>query len=1090
MLQHNVHSFDESLHQCRERWILGAVLLLLVPIAFGQVGTASLSGTVTDATGAVVPNAEVTLHSTQGAFTRTVGAGSDGLYVLASLQPGSYELAVHATGFQDYKSGGIELSSGQAATLNVNVVVAGASVEMTVQAVAPVMQTTSASLGTTVNSRQLNSLPLLGGSFLNALTVAPATVPVSPPGTTYNYSPVNQNVMPSVFGQRQKDNDFLMDGVENRDPDFLGVAMYPPPAAIAEMKVDSGVGSSVYGHGSGATVNVVTKSGSDQWHGDAWEFLRNNVLEARSFFVPSLGPYRWNQFGGAMGGPLSIPHVLKRSSAWYVFGYYEGVRIRTASNYTAFLPTAANLAGNLSGLAQIYDPFSTATGANGAQVRNPYPGNVIPTSQLNASSQAIANLLFPSPNLPAGLIPGVNYLNPGAASQNGDQWSGRTDHQFGQHDNFFARYTGANDPSRSVGLPALTTVTQVRVDNAAISDTHVISSSFVVTGRYGLQKTLYHPNTLFPSQLPEASGFNDTFGVVDGHAALPAITIPGYAGASFGVNNNYALQNSFSGDAQKVAGEHTIEFGGSIIHTHFHDVDNSYTNTVFASTETSNFTSSTGAALGSYLLGVPDSAQRLIGTDQDNQATTGYGAYVQDTWRHRRLTLNIGVRYDYATVPVNADGLGTFDTATGQYVWDITNPITNAPANIQRGGIPPERRDFAPRLGIAYALTPRTVIRSSYGIFFNTFGSQYIQGPQGARGNWPFAFPQSLTGLNQGVPTALLPDPFSGNPATTPYYQQVLNVDKNSSRTPYVHEWTYSLQRQLGHDFAIEAAYFGSRGVKLCSQIIDNTAIIPGPGAIQSRQLFPQLAPYIMTNYDEFSSWYEAGSLQLRKHFSHGLQFSVNFTHSKNLNLVDNLSNGGLGGAPTSNPTRFDARKGDAGFDVPNLLVASWTWQIPGRTGNRYLDAVVAHWTASGIVNYRSGLPFMLFLTTDNENIGTVSGRSAEFPELVGNPYDVQPTVRKWFDTSAFAVPARYTIGDVGRNILRTSTLSSTDFSLAKTWPVFETRAVELRGEFFNVFNHANFGYPGTQIGTAQFGAVSSTLNPGRQVQLAAKIHF
>jgi hypothetical protein len=1072
-----------------ERWIFCSALSM-VSIAFAQVGTASLSGTITDATGAVVPNAAVILHSTQGAFTRTVRTGTDGLYVLSSLQPGSYEFSIQAAGFQDQKNVRVELSSGQAATLNVTLTVAGASAQVTVEAVAPVIQNTSASLGTIVNSQQITSLPVLGGSFLNALVVAPATVPVAAPGTTYNYSPVNQNVMPSVFGQRQKDNAFLLDGVENRDPDFLGIPMYPPPAAIAEMKVDSGVGSSVYGHGSGATVNVVTKSGSDRWHGEAWEFLRNNVLEARSFFVPSLGPYRWNQFGGAIGGPLAIPHLLRRDKAWYVFGFYEGVRVRTASNYTAFLPTADNLAGNLSGLPQSYDPYSTTTGANGAQARTPYPGNVIPTSQLNATSLAIAKILMPLPNLAPGLIPGRNYLNPGAAAQNGDQWSARVDHQFGQHDNFFARYSGANNPSSSVGLPALTTVTDVRVDNAVVSDTHILSPTFLVTGRYGLQKTFYHPNTVFPPQLPEQTGLNDIFGVVDGHAALPALTIPGYTGPGFGVNNIYSLQHSFSGDAQKVAGEHTIEFGGGVIHTHIHDVDNSYTSAVFASTQTSNFTSSTGSALASYLIGAPDSAQRLIGTDQDNQTTTAYGAYVQDTWRHRRLTLNIGVRYDYTTVPHNAYGLGTFDTSTGRYVWDITNPLTNAPANIRRGGIPPEKKDFAPRLGIAYTVTPRTVIRTSYGIFFNTFGSQYIQGPQGARGNWPFAFPQLLTGLNQGVPTALLPNPFSGNPPTSPYYQQVLNVDNNSSRTPYVHEWTFSLQRQIGTSLAIEAAYFGSKGVKLCGQIIDNTAIVPGSGPISARQMFPQLAPYILTNFNEFPSSYEAGSLQVKKRLSHGLQFSVAFTHSKNLNMVDNLSNAGLGGAPTSNPTRFDARKGPAGFDVPNLLVASWVWQIPGRTGNRYLDQVVAGWSVSGILNYRSGIPFMVFLTTDNANIGTVSGRSNQYPDLVGNPYDIQPTVAKWFNTAAFAVPARYAIGNVGRNILRTSTLSSTDVSLAKTWPFFEKWSVELRGEFFNVFNHANFGYPGTQIGTAQFGAVSNTLNPGRQVQLAAKIRF
>jgi hypothetical protein len=551
---------------------------------------------------------------------RATKSGTDGAYVLLSLLPGAYELTIHAPGFLDQKESGIELSSGQTATVNLSLKLAGTSTAVTVQDSAPIIQTTSASLGAVVSSAEIKELPLLGGSFLNALVVAPGMVPSPPTGTTYNYSPTNQNVMPSVFGQRQKDNDFLLDGVENRDADFLGVPVYPPIAAIAEMKVDSGVGSSVYGHGSGAAVNVVTKSGTNQWHGDAWEYLRNNVLEARSFFVPSLGPYRWNQFGGAIGGPLQIPHLLHRNKEWYVYGYYEGVRIRTASNYTGYLPTAANLSGNLAGLPAIYDPYSTTTAA-GVQQRNPYPGNIIPTSELNPSTAAIAKILFPAPNLPTGLIPGKNYLNTGAASQNGDQWNGRVDHQFGQHDNFFARYTGNTNPSTSVGLPTLITQTATSAFNAALSDTHIISPNFLVTGRYGLMRTLYNPNTLYPADLPTESGIGDTFGTVGGHAALPAITIPGYSAPSFGENINYCLQQSFGGDAQKIAREHTIEFGGSIINTHIHDVDNSYTNAVFASTETSDFTSSTGSALASYLLGVPDSAERLVGTDQDNQTT-------------------------------------------------------------------------------------------------------------------------------------------------------------------------------------------------------------------------------------------------------------------------------------------------------------------------------------------------------------------------------------------------------------------------------------------------------------------------------------
>src|SRR3954451_620809 len=408
-----------------------------------QVGSAALSGTVSDPSGAAVPNAEVTLSAAQQSVTRTARTGNSGEYSMPALSPGAYELTVSGAGFLEQKTQPFELSSGQAGSMLIKLQVAGQASTVTVQEAAPILQTTSASLASVVTSAQVTELPLLGRSFLNAITLVPGTVPVAPAGSTTNHSPVGQSVMPSVFGQRQKDNNFMMDGVENRDPNLLGVALYPPPEAITEMKVDSGVGSSAYGHASGATIDVVTKSGTNEWHGDAWEYFRNNVLDARSFFVPVLGAFRWNQFGGALGGPVTIPHLLKKDNGWYVFGYYEGVRIRQAANYTALVPTPGNLAGDLSDVATpIYDPFSTTAGPNGTLVRTAFPGNRIPQSQLNPSVAQLAQAIYPAPNLASGVIPGVNFINTAGNTTDGNQWSARVDHQFGSSDRFFARYSG------------------------------------------------------------------------------------------------------------------------------------------------------------------------------------------------------------------------------------------------------------------------------------------------------------------------------------------------------------------------------------------------------------------------------------------------------------------------------------------------------------------------------------------------------------------------------------------------------------------------------------------------------------------------
>jgi hypothetical protein len=887
-----------------------------------------------------------------------------------------------------------------------------------------------------------------------------------------------------------------MDGTENRDPNLLGVAIYPPPEAIAELKVDSGVGSSAYGHASGATIDVVTKAGTNEWHGDGWDYFRNNVLDARSFFIPTLGAFRWNQFGGALGGPVTIPHLLSKDKGWYIFGYYEGVRIRQAANYTAFVPTPAQIGGDFTGSAAIYDPFSTAAGPNNTFTRQPFPGNRIPQSSLNTSSLKLAQAIYPAPNLAAGIIPATNYINTAGNSTDGNQWNVRVDHQFGQHDSFFARYTGANNPTTGVSLPSLPGSSQDKLSNVGVSDTHIFSPHFIVTGRYGLIGVDFRTGNTAPAGIADATGLSAVFPKFQGTDFLPQITIPGYSGVNFNASQSGPMhQQSWTGDAQKIAGEHTIEFGGSVVHSHMTLEDTTSTAVQFANLQTSNFTSSTGNPFASYLLGTPDSARRQIGGTLGDLTSTGYGMYVQDTWRIQRFTVNIGLRYDYNSPPINKYGLGTFDFNSGQYVCDLKNPITGAPANIRRGGIAPDRNNFAPRLGIAYAATSRLVVRSSFGLFYNSFGSNYIQASQSARGNWPFAFPQAVSGLNATTVNAVLPNPFPGNPAgsATPLIcAQCLNVDPSTSRTPYVAEWTFTLQYQLSPTLAIDTSYFGSKGTKLTAQIIDNTALFAGTTPVASRQMYPQFAPFVQNGFNQYSSWYDAGALRVDKRFSHGFSFLASYTYSKNLDYVDNLSNG-INGQPTSNPTRFNAKlnKGPAGFDIRHVLVLSNVWDIPGRTNHRLLDAVVAGWQLSNVFTYHSGLPLSAYLGSDNENIGSVGGRFPEYPDLVGDPTAIaNPTPSRFFNTTAFSIPKAGTVGTAGRNIMRSNGLVNDDFSLSKSWKFAEHASFELRGEFFNFFNHTNFGYPGATVNTPQFGTVSSTLNPGRQTQLAAKIHF
>lgn len=306
-------------------------------------------------------------------------------------------------------------------------------------------------------------------------------------------------------------------------------------------------------------------------------------------------------------------------------------------------------------------------------------------------------------------------------------------------------------------------------------------------------------------------------------------------------------------------------------------------------------------------------------------------------------------------------------------------------------------------------------------------------------------------------------------------------------------QWTLSIQRQLTQSLMAEAVYFGSHGLKLSGQIIDNTAVVPGAGRFQDRQRYPQFPPYVLNGMNIFPSYYNGLSFKLEKRFSKGLTFLGSYTWSKNLNVLDSFVNGGLGGQPFANPTRFNVNtnKGPAGFDVPHRVAISYVYELPVKPKNKVANAILGNWATAGVLTFDNGLPFYPLLTTDNENIGTVGGRNTQTPNLVGDPKAVaERTPQVWFNTAAFAVPPAFTVGNVGRNILRADGYENFDFSVFKRWPFQESRHVELRGEFFNFFNHTNFGYPGALVGTPQFGQVSSTRNPGRQVQVGLKIRF
>jgi hypothetical protein len=1086
----------------RNSTALASALTLLLVVGFGtlraQLSTASLGGTVVDPAGASVPSAGLTLESTVQKYVREAVTSGEGGYLIAAIPPGRYKLTVKKSGFQVETVAEFGLSSGQATTINVVMRLATAGATVTVVDAPPLLQTTTATVGQGIDHQQLSELPIGGRNISNLTVLVPGVAARNAPdgGTVYSVSGSGGS-NPSFYGQRQRSNNWTLDGIPNNEPLQNGTVLMPPVDAVGEMKMESGMASGAYGHAAGANINMVTRSGTNSYHGDVWEYLRNSSLDARNFFTPSIAKYRWNMFGAAAGGPVNFPKLLPPKKAWYFFGYFEGLRQSSGSQSIMRVPTDAQLAGDF-GSTSIFNPYSTVTLADGKTMsRQPFPNNVIPSNLLNASSETLIKMFLPRPNIAPGSIPGnslANFFTTGPVKFRGDQWSARADHQFGTRNGFFARYSEFRDTTSNQVRPELPGLDYRRNTNAVASDTVTISPTFVVTGRFGVSRLFWDSVGAANFAIAKAVGTLDTWPAMQGLTIIPPVTIPGWSGMAQGASI-YGPQWQLSGvgDVVKTAGSHTLQFGGNAIRTSFKVDNQTGTSVTYAPSQTANPANNSGGdAMASYLLGLPLNAARDIGTTQGDMSGSAWSAYFQDNWKATvRLSLNYGVRYEYVSPMVNHNGSGTFLWETGQYLITKKNPITGAPPNAPPGLLQPDRNNFAPRVGIAYQLTPKTVARASYALFYDSFGVNYGQTQQGNRGNWPFAFPQTAAQLNSVVPDAIFPNvfPTAAQGSTVPLgCQQCLNAWPASSRTPYVHEYTASIQRQLTPSMIFEVVYFGSRGKKLSGQIIDNLANPPGPGPIAARQNYPNFPPYIDNGYNGYSSWYDGVSVKLEKRWSNNLTFLASYTQSKNLDDVDSLVNSG---SPYETPTRNALQvKGPAGFDTPQRLAVSYVYKVPVKLKNRLANGVIGNWNISGVISLDSGFPYSVVLPTDIQNIGTLGGRFYEYPSVSGDPSLKHPTLQQWFNTAAFSMPAQYTVGNATRNLLRQDGFIDWDAAVQKQFAIKEGVFLEFRGEATNALNITIFGQPGSQFGTASFGQVTGARNSGRVIQLGFRMHF
>jgi hypothetical protein len=1114
------------------------ITFLLSPgSANAQLSAGSVNGIVRDASGSAVADASVTLRNVDTTIERKTVSNDAGNYVFLNLGPGKYALEATAPGFATKRVAEFILAVNQTASIDISLQVGSQSEVVTISAETEQLDVSTADLGTVIATKQVNDLPLNGRNFTQLLSLTPGVAPVSVAqnamgGRAGGFgAPISVGsafIFPAVNGQTNRSNFFLTDGLNNFGS-FQSTYSVPPIVdAIQEFKVVSHTDSAQFGSVLGGVINVVTKSGTNDYHGTAWEYVRNTAFDARNTFLKQVTPFRQNQFGASFGGPVWIPKLYNGKNKTFFYFAYQGFRYTQNNDSLLKVPTAAQLAGDESSFpTQIYNPFSTRPDpANpGKFIRDPFPGNQIPSNLIDPRMVAFVQGVLP----PAGPVldsSGDNAIDTTPNHQTQNEYNVRIDQNFGQKNTVFFRYSAINSLlTTSGGLPGLVKNGSIPGRNWGASWVHTFNSSLVLQVQYARTTNQDNSSTLFthpPANLDSTVGFSSSFvggfAAAGGHSLIPSPGISGYASGGENITNVPKATDSHqaNGNLTKIVRNHTLTFGGGFTSNRF-ESPLSYASLSFAGGQTGNPQSDPknpqpGDPLSSFLLNVPDGANR-----RNVHETTRPGGlmslYIQDSWKATsRLAFNFGLRYDRTFIPpygtnatIGQQGgieTGDVDFSNGTYVIQKLPPPCavrgfapcipgdgTLPAHVvvdPRGKIAHDTlTNFGPRVGFAYRLGNRTVFRGAAGIVYDNWAavSQMAQNIEGA---WPDIGQLIANNLNQpsttsATPTTTSQDPFAGGgsglfPAPTPFNQVQWFYDPHI-RNPYSMQWNFGVQRELNSSTTVDVNYVGSGSRRLNVGGYYNTALTPGPGDPQARAPFPYIAP---TFYDRSigNGSYNALQVEVNKRYSNGLAYQVAYTYSKS---IDEGSSGwfGVEGQSLTDPYNVKGSRGPSGFDLRHTLSVNMLYQIPVGHGQRYstkngvLDYIVGNWQINNIFTARSGVPFNVFYgASDLANTGNVSWAQYDRANLVGDPTkgscpDGSPvgSVSCVFNTSAFAVPAQYTFGNSGRDAFRSPKFWNLDTSIFRQFPFWgEGRRIEFRAEAFNIFNTVILGTPGNDI--------------------------
>ncbi len=1122
--------------QLRTTLVSGALRTAVVLMALlagaslcqAQVSTATINGSVTDEQGAVIPGAQLTLTNIETGVNQQTQSNEAGLYRFQNVQIGVYTLDASSDGFTTQRLEPFTLTVNQTTTLDFAMQIGAVTETVEVIATAVQLQSSSAELGQAVEERTVKALPLNGRNFTQMLMLQPGVVMVRPPGSqSLSYTrQIGEAANPAVNGQNNRANVYMLDGVANFETFGNAYAVPPILDAIAEFKVQSHNDSAEFGMGSGGIVNIVTKSGTNDYHGVAFWFLKNDNLNALQFNRTTKDEFRQNQFGGTLGGPV----VRNRT---FFFGAAQIFRFATPGAQFYNVPTAAQLGGDFSQSGRdIFDPASTVENPDnpGAFVRTQFSNNRIPQDRLDPSILGYLQATgLPKPS--STERPEFNAVDNRSRTTNQEEWQVKVDHHFSARDTAWFRFSTLSQSGLSSGgREGLVNSNQMDAVNFSGSYVHVFNPT--MTGQFQFGRSLSDIPTirefdgLDGASIAQQAGFpSGIFEYRDG-PVLSGISAANYFGGTPAIVTNRPANNyQIKGDISIVKGNHTLRFGGDFMFATMSRTQASH-GVTYTEITTGDFANSatTGDSVASMLLNYVEASSRR-NIVESLRFGGNQGIYFQDSWKATpKLTVNLGLRFDYAWVPQYGtveDGnifTGNANTDTGQYAVlkvpgacaevggapCIPTPDGSLPENVIALGddavlFPGRGPMFGPRIGLAYRLTDKTTMRFSVGAVYDNFAGIY-QSARGIGGNWPDVSVTRFGILSKPTPSDPRPqvkaqDILLGQssvPAPTPFNTQWWFVDPGFEQA-YSMQWNFGIQHQLRRNTVVEANYVGSGNRDLSLGGRRNTAVTPGPGDPKDRMRFPYMRPTYFEKSIGRSS-YNSLQLSMKRSFTGGLAATLAYTWAKSIDIG---CSGFFGteGCSVQNEYDLDSQRSVSANDIPHYFVGSLVYDVPVGRGRRLgadipkaLDHVIGGWQFNALVNFRGGLPYHVSVPGDLANVG--NPWTYLRANLVGDAHGGSRTRQNWLSRNAFAAPDQFTFGTLGRNTLRPDGVQRFDLSLFKQVAVSERLAVQIRAEAFNAFNQNMLANPDSNLASPRFGLITATQVPPREFQLGMKIIF